>query len=178
MILDVENTDFTLHTMSTHEVRAHQLAVMVIHTHTHTYIHIYVCICNWWGVKIIKQYESWSEVKSLSCVPLFATPWTAASLLCPWNPRQGYWRGLPFPSPGDLPNPGIEPGSPAFQADTLTSEPPGTPLNHPSGLLTCHKSTSPLLPSSSYVISQGYLHLLECFGTPPASGKCHCFGDT
>ena len=37
--------------------------------------------------------------------------------------RQEYWSGLPFPSPEDLPNPGIEPGSPAFQADTLTSEP-------------------------------------------------------
>ena len=39
--------------------------------------------------------------------------------------RQGYWSGLPFPSPGDLPNPGIEPGSPASWADTLPSEPPG-----------------------------------------------------
>jgi len=38
--------------------------------------------------------------------------------------RQEYWSGLPFPSPGDLPNPGIEPGSPALQADALTSEPP------------------------------------------------------
>ena len=39
--------------------------------------------------------------------------------------RQEYWSGLPFLSPGNLPNPGIEPRSPAFQADTLTSEPPG-----------------------------------------------------
>ena len=39
--------------------------------------------------------------------------------------RQEYWSGLPFPSPGDLPNPGNEPGSPALQADALTSEPPG-----------------------------------------------------
>ena len=38
---------------------------------------------------------------------------------------QEYWSGLPFPSPGDLPNPGIEPRSPALQADALTSEPPG-----------------------------------------------------
>ena len=38
---------------------------------------------------------------------------------------QEYWSGLPFPSPGDLPDPGIEPGSPALQADTLPSEPPG-----------------------------------------------------
>ena len=39
--------------------------------------------------------------------------------------RQGYWSGLPFPSPGDLPHPGIEPRSPTLQADALTSEPPG-----------------------------------------------------
>ena len=39
--------------------------------------------------------------------------------------RQEYWSGLPFPSPGDLPNPGIEPRSPTLQADALTSEPPG-----------------------------------------------------
>ena len=41
--------------------------------------------------------------------------------------RQEYWSGLPFPSPGDLPNPGIEPGSPALEADALASEPPGNP---------------------------------------------------
>ena len=39
--------------------------------------------------------------------------------------RQEYWSGLPFPSPGDLPDPGIEPRPPALQADTLLSEPPG-----------------------------------------------------
>ena len=39
--------------------------------------------------------------------------------------RQEYWSGLPFPSLGDLPDPEIEPGSPAFRADALTSEPPG-----------------------------------------------------
>ena len=42
--------------------------------------------------------------------------------------RQGYWSDLPFPSPGDLPNPGIEPRSPTLQADALTSEPPGKPM--------------------------------------------------
>ena len=41
--------------------------------------------------------------------------------------RQEYWSGVPFPSPGDLPNPGIKPGSPASQADSLPSEPPGKP---------------------------------------------------
>ena len=41
--------------------------------------------------------------------------------------RREYWSGLPFPSPGDLPNPGVEPGSPTLQADSLPSEPPGKP---------------------------------------------------
>jgi len=48
--------------------------------------------------------------------------------------RQEYWSGLPFPSPGDLPNPGIEPRSPAW-ADALTSEPPGKPTEAASLLL-------------------------------------------
>ena len=43
--------------------------------------------------------------------------------------RQEYWSGLPFPSPGHLPEPGIEPGSPALQADSLVSEPPGQKIN-------------------------------------------------
>ena len=69
-------------------------------------------------------------VKSLSSVRLFATPWTVAYQAPPSMgfSRQEYWSGLPLPSPGDLPEPGIEPGSPAFQADALTSEPPGKPI--------------------------------------------------
>ena len=65
----------------------------------------------------------------LSCVQLLATPWTVA-YQAPWSmgfSRQGYWSGLPFPSPGDLPNPGIIPGSPALQTDALPSEPLGKP---------------------------------------------------
>ena len=69
-----------------------------------------------------------SEVmKSLSHVQLFAIPWTVvyqASLSMGFS-RQEYWSGLPFPSPGDLPDPRIEPRSPALQADALPSEPPG-----------------------------------------------------
>ena len=69
------------------------------------------------------------KVKSLSRVQLFMTPWTVAYQAPPSMEfsRQEYWSGLPFPSPGDLPNPGIEPRSPAFQADALTFEPPGKP---------------------------------------------------
>ena len=70
------------------------------------------------------------KVKSLSRVRLFANPWTVAYQAHPSMgfSRQEYWSGLPFPSPGDLPDPGIEPGSPTFQADALTTEPPGKPL--------------------------------------------------
>ena len=67
---------------------------------------------------------------SLSVVRLFATPWTIDYQAPPSMgfSRQEYWSGLPFPSPKDLPNPRIEPGSPALQADALSSEPPEKPL--------------------------------------------------
>ena len=57
-----------------------------------------------------------SEVSLLSRVQLFVTPWTVASQAPPSVvfSRQQYWSGLPFPSPGELPDPGIEPGSPAL----------------------------------------------------------------
>ena len=66
----------------------------------------------------------------LSHVRLFETPWTVArqAPLSLGFPRQEYWSGLPFTSPGDLPDSGIEPGSPALQADSLLSELPGKPL--------------------------------------------------
>ena len=66
-------------------------------------------------------------MKWLSRVRLFATPWTVAcqAPLSLGFSKQEYWSGLPFPSPGDLPNPGIEPGSPVLQADALPSESPG-----------------------------------------------------
>ena len=66
-------------------------------------------------------------MKLLSHVRLFATLWTVAyqAPLSRGFSRQEYWSGLPFPSPGDLPDPGIEPRSPALEADALTSEPPG-----------------------------------------------------
>ena len=62
-----------------------------------------------------------------SCVRLFATPWTVdgQALLSMGFSRQEYWSALPFPSPGDLPNPGIELRSLTLQADSLPSEPLG-----------------------------------------------------
>ena len=70
-----------------------------------------------------------SEYYLLNCVQLFATPWTVArqaNLSMEFSRREN-WSGLPFPSPGDPPDPGIEPGSPALQADAPLSEAPGKP---------------------------------------------------
>ena len=71
-------------------------------------------------------------LKSLSPVRLFVTPRTVAYQASPplGFSKQEYWSGLPFPSPGDLPDPGIEPRSPALQADALPSEPPGKPFTY------------------------------------------------
>ena len=68
--------------------------------------------------------ESCSLWKLLGYVRLFATPWTLQSVQL----RPEYWRVSPFPSPGDLPNPGIEPRSPALQADSLPAEPQQTQI--------------------------------------------------
>ena len=69
------------------------------------------------------------KVKPLSCVQLFATPWTIAHQAPPSIElsRQEYWSGLPFPSPGNPTDPEIEPRFPAFQTEALLSEPPGKP---------------------------------------------------
>ena len=107
-------------------------------------VRVCVCVCVCVRARVCASFKMWSvelgelnqyggsEVKSLSCVRLFATPWTIAYQAPPSMGffRQEYWSGLPFSSPEDLPNPGIEPGSPTLQADTLTSEPPGKPVNY------------------------------------------------
>ena len=97
------------------------------------------------------------KVKSLSCVRLFATPWTVAHKAPPSMgfSRQEYWSGLPFPSPGDLPHTGIKPRSPTLQVDALTSEPPGKPghtLAPLKRLSTCFpcKKTLPMPQSPTY----------------------------
>ena len=75
----------------------------------------------------IRYKEERKKVKSLSRVRLFEISWTVAHQ-APQSmefSRQEYWSGLPFPPPGDLPDPGIEPGSPALQVNALPSEPPG-----------------------------------------------------
>ena len=81
------------------------------------------------GKTSLKSPHSEVKVKLLSRIRLFATPWTGAYQAPPSMgfSRQEYRGGLPFPSPGDLPNPGIKPRSPTFQVVALTSEPPGKP---------------------------------------------------
>ena len=81
-----------------------------------------------WTIPLYQESESESEVTQ-SC-PTLWDPWTVAhqTPLSMGFSRQEYWSGLPFPSPGDLPDPGIEPRSPTLQADALTSVPPGKPL--------------------------------------------------
>ena len=66
----------------------------------------------------------------LSCVQPSGIPWTVAhkAPLSLGLPSQEYWSGSPFPSPGDLPDPGIEPRSHALQADSLPTKQPGKPL--------------------------------------------------
>ena len=91
------------------------------------------------------------KVKSLSPVWLFATPWTVAypAARSMEFSKQEYWSGLPFPSPADLSNPGIEPRSPTLQADALLSEPPGSnclglsKLIHKKCSVTCGQNITP-----------------------------------
>ena len=123
-----------------------------------------------------------SEVNSLSHVQLFATPWTVAHQAPPSMgfSRQEYWSGLPFPSPGDLPDPGIEPGSPAFQADALTSEPPGKPffasISHPQRRCVCAHLCQPLCdPTDSSPLGFSVLGIfqaiLEWIAISPSRGS-------
>ena len=93
------------------------------------------------------------KVKLLSRVRLFATPCTVAyrSPLSMGFSRQEYWSGLPFPSPGDLPNPGIELGSLSLEADALTSEPPGKPSDtymYICAVFSCSVMSSALWPQN------------------------------
>ena len=95
-----------------------------IYTHTHIHTHIHMCtqICNVYACMKRKSV-------SHCCAQLFVTPWTVAYQAPPSKEfsREEYWSGLPFPSPGDLPDPGIESGFPALQVDSVLSEPPRKP---------------------------------------------------
>ena len=112
----------------------------------------------YWVWKYIYKNHLRHKWKVLSCVRLFATLWTVAhqARLSMGFSRQEYWSGLPFPSPGELPNPGIESGSPTLQADGLTSEPPGK-------LSNCHLLSPWLQHTCIVFISVGVVGGSECF---------------
>ena len=117
-------------------------------------LNIFICACRQF------VYLRWKN-QSVSCsvVSDSVTPWVAHQAPLPMEfSRQEYWSGFPFPSPGDLPDPGIELGSPALQADSLPSKPPGSPESSPEQF----ESISSLvlsLPSSlsPFLIAQGAL---------------------
>ena len=88
--------------------------------------------------------------KLFSHVRLFATPWTMQSMEFS---RPEYWNGQPFPSPGDLPNPGIEPMSPTLQANSLPAEPQGKPKNTEVGSLSLLQRIFP-----TQELNRGLLH--------------------
>ena len=93
---------------------------------------------------IIIQLQFICVCQSLSCVRLFVTSWTIAHQVPLFMEffRQEFWRELPFPSPGDLPNLGIKPRSPIVQADSLLCEPPGKPL-----FITCYYALGTVMNS-------------------------------
>ena len=94
------------------------------------YISVYIYIWKW---------------KSPSCIWPFATPWTIPSMEVS---RPEYWRGLPFPSPGDLTTPGIKPRSPTLQVDSLPAESQGKPKKTWVSSLSLLQGISPTQESS------------------------------
>ena len=94
----------------------------------------------WVFCRSVGVWEGCAVLSRFSCVQLFVIAWTIA-LQAPLSmgfPRQEYWRGLPFPPPGDLPSPGIEPGLLYWQSGSLPPSHQGTPLGRVQRLLfTC-----------------------------------------
>ena len=100
---------------------------------------------------LISPYIFVVVAQSLSRVQLFVSPWTIIrqAPLSMGFPRQEYWSGLPFPTPGDCPNPGIKSASPALAGRFFTTKPPGKPLLLPSHNLPPLETQS-LFPLSSH----------------------------
>ena len=91
-------------------------------------------------------------------------PWTGAHQTPPSMgfSRQEYWSGLPVPSPGDLPDPGIEPRSPALEADALTSEPPGKPLKFTEDFSYDRYFTYiPCVKEKYFLLNQAYIDKIK-----------------
>ena len=107
--------------------------------------------------------------KSLSCVWLFATPWPIQSLEFS---RPENWSGEPFPSPGDLPNPGIEPRSPTLEADSLSAESQGKPKNTGVSRLSFIQGIFPIQESNWGLLHcRQVLYPLNYQGSPKENKK-------
>ena len=109
----------------------------------------YFCFCLFFSVLKVKVLAA--QLCLTLCDPMECSHQVPLSM---GFSRQEYWSGLPFPSPGDIPDPGIEPGSPAVQADSLPSEPLGKPFS---------------------VLGVGFLVLSCSELTEPFSSKSHAF---
>ena len=77
-----------------------------------------MCVCVVTQIRVAQSYLTLVTLWTVACQAPLSMEFS----------RQKYWSGFPFPSPGDLPNTGVEPGSPVLEADSLLSEPPGKPL--------------------------------------------------
>ena len=118
-------------------------------------------------------------VKLLSCICFFAIPWAIAYLAPPSMEfsRQEYWSVFPFPSPGDLLNPGIKPRSPALQVVSLPAEPQGKPKNTAVGSLSLLQWTFPTQESHlSFLHCRQILYQLSYQGSPLLAhvSNSHC----
>ena len=119
-----------------------------------------IYMCSYTMLGFLSDFTPYKvKVKSLSCVRLFATPWTVA---CQAPPSMGfsqhkYWSGLPFPSPWDLPDPRIEPRSPALQADSLPSEPPRKPV------ISIHSIYKAVSSSTDERTKMWYIYTMEYY---------------
>ena len=141
-------------------------------------------LCESWRVSILQQIRQTCSVKqrvfwtAVCCLfvglvtklcPTLVTPWTVAcqAPLPMGFSRQEYWSGLPFLSPGDHPNPGIEPESPALQTDSLLTELWGKPTHSFPGSSagkesTCNAEDPSLIPGSGRSYGEGYPLQYSC----------------
>ena len=117
----------------------------------------------------VLQVKAW-KWEPLSCVWHFETQWTIQSV---GFSRPEYWNREPFPSPGDLPNPRMEPRSPALQADSLPAEPPGKPKNTGMGRLSLLQGIFPTQGWNSGLLHcRQILYQLSHQGCPLSQSRC------
>ena len=124
------------------------------------------------GRPVLYHCATWEAPQPL-CVcaqSLFATPWTMTlqAPLCMGFSRQEYWSGLPCPPLGHLPNPGVKPGSPTLQADSLPSEPPGKSKNTGVGSLSLLQGIFP-----TQELNRGLLNCREILFELSYQGRPH-----